>query len=91
MYNEEFLKLLNVKNQNRVPHDGEIEICLCSRCASTFYSMPDHGIDRVYKYQFFLEPCIICKERCGYDFYVWQLQNIRNEKNRTFEEMNEDE
>ena len=78
MYKNEFIKSFEEKNKERIPHDGEIELCLCSNCAAAFYTMPDHGIERVYKYQFDREPCTICNSRYGYDFYVWQLPNVRN-------------
>lgn len=80
MNDKEFIKLFEEKDKKRVYHDGEIELCLCSRCAAAFYAMPDHGIERVYKYQFDREPCTICNSQYGYDFYVWQLPNVQSAK-----------
>lgn len=80
MYDKEFLSIFESKDENRKPHDGEMEMCLCSRCASTFYEMPDHGIKRVYKFQFESEPCSICNCHQGYDFYVWPVSSVKNTK-----------
>ncbi len=67
-------------DKNRKPHPGEIELCLCSRCASAFYAMSDHGIERVHKFQFENEPCSICNHQIGYDFYVWPVSNVKGVK-----------
>ena len=84
-------------NYKRIPHAGEIELCLlclCGRCASTYYSMNDHGITRVDINQTEKDVCTLCGYRLGYDFYVWPKSNVEKEtpaRIRTFVEDNRDE
>ena len=65
----------------RVPHPGEMELCLCANCASTYYNMPDRRIVRVDMLQMDKDVCTICGYRRGYDFYVWPASNVRKKKN----------
>ena len=87
MFDKEILSIFEGKDENRKPHDGEMEMCLCSRCASAFYEMNDHGIERVYAYQFEKEPCSICNYPYGYDFYVWPVSNIKTTKSHICREV----
>lgn len=52
----------------------EIEMCLCSRCASIFYASREYRIERCEVYQLIHEPCQICLNPYGYDFRI----NVRN-------------
>ena len=69
----------NEKNE-RVPHAGEMELCLCHRCASAYYNMPDHRIERVDFLQVEKDTCTMCGYRLGYDFYVWPVSNVQKNK-----------
>lgn len=57
-----------------------LEICLCSRCASIYYESKNHYIVRKSLYQDILEPCDICKNPRGYDFLIWDVSNMQNKK-----------
>ena len=81
-------------NYKRIPHVGDIELCLCGRCASTYYGMNDHGIARVDINQIEKDVCTLCGYRLGYDYYVWPKSNVEKTASariRTFVEDNRDE
>ncbi len=73
-----------IKDFKRIPREGEMEMCLCSVCASTYYNMPDHGITRVNMYQIVKDKCTLCGYRMGYDFYVWPKHNVQKVGNSQF-------
>ena len=58
----------------------EMELCLCTSCASTFYDMPEYRIVRKDPYQVEKEPCTYCSCRLGYDFIITRKSNVRNDK-----------
>ena len=68
-------------NVERKPHPGEMELCLCSSCASTYYNMPDRRIKRVDMLQMDKDICTLCGYRRGYDFYVWPVSNVQKKRN----------
>lgn len=79
-----------MKDKNtRTPHPGEIELCLCHRCASAYYSIPNRRISRVNMQQTQKDLCSLCAYRMGYDFYVWPVSKVPQKQNvriRTFAE-----
>jgi hypothetical protein len=80
-------KMVDNEKYERIPHPGEMELCLCHRCASAYYNMPDHRIERVDFLQVEKDTCTICGYRMGFDFYVWPVSSVQKRKNasvRTF-------
>ena len=78
--------IVSTNNEHR-PHPGEIEICLCHRCASTYYNMKDRRIQRVDFLQVEKDFCTLCGYRRGYDFYVWPVSKVQKQNDaavRTF-------
>ena len=53
-------------------YEKTMELCLCGRCANTFYNLPDHIIRRVDADQYFKDKCDYCSERLGYDYLVYK-------------------
>lgn len=85
---------MNLDIKERTPHYGEMELCLCSICASGYYNMPDRRIERVDMFQTDKDVCTLCNYRLGYDFYVWPIASVRIGKkhsNRIIEKVAEDE
>lgn len=69
----------NKKKANRIVRQNEMELCLCVRCAASFYNMRERGISRVDMTQIEKELCTICGYRMGYDYYVWSRKsNVQN-------------
>ena len=58
----------------------EMELCLCTSCAGTFYDMPEYRIVRKDPYQVEKEPCTYCSCRLGYDFIITRKSSVRNDK-----------
>ena len=48
-----------------------LELCLCGRCANTFYNLPDHIIRRADPDQYFKDKCDYCSQRLGYDYLIY--------------------
>ena len=59
----------------------EMELCLCSFCAHTFYDMAEYRIVRKDPYQTEKEPCTYCSIRLGYDFVITRKSSVRNDEN----------
>lgn len=57
-----------------------LEICLCSKCASVYYELPDYNIQRSNIWQDVLEECTICHNNNGFDFKIWELSTVRRKK-----------
>ena len=79
--------MVDNEKYERIPHPGEMELCLCHRCASAYYNMPDHRIERVDFLQVEKDTCTICGYRMVFDFYVWPVSSMQKRKNasvRTF-------
>ena len=57
-----------------------MELCLCRRCASVYYENSDYFISRSDIGQVVLEACDICMRPHGYDFKIWNLSSLQNEK-----------
>ena len=55
----------------------EMEICLCSACASAFYDIPTYRIKRKYPYQTEKDLCTYCNSRFGYDFLISKRANVQ--------------
>lgn len=58
-------------------HPDEYEICLCSRCASQYYNMPDKAIRRVDDFQEIMDTCDFCQHRKGYNYKVWPIIHMK--------------
>ncbi len=58
----------------------EMELCLCTSCAGTFYDMPEYLIVRKDPYQVEKEPCTYCSSRLGYDFIITRKSSVQNDK-----------
>ena len=56
----------------------DMELSLCSSCASHYYNNNHYWIERVNLHQYVYEECSICKSRYGYDYKIWDIN-----KNRT--------
>lgn len=72
----------------------EMEICLCSICASAFYDMPAYKIIRKDPYQVERDLCTYCSSRLGYDFLISKRANMQSpgkHKIRTLESVAENE
>lgn len=83
-----------MSENERIPHPGEMEMCLCGRCASAYYNMEDHRIKRVDMLQVEKDVCTMCGYRTGFDFYVWPVSSVQKKKNKpicTFAEVAENE
>lgn len=50
----------------------DIELTLCSNCASFYYTNKNYWIERVNTSQKVLDSCMICKKKNGYDFNIWK-------------------
>lgn len=53
-------------------YDDPMEMCLCGRCASAFYNLPDHKIMRVDPEQYYKDTCDYCGVRTGYDYLIYE-------------------
>ena len=66
-----------------------MELCLCASCARAFYNISTYRIVRKDYRQREKEMCTFCNYRMGYDYYIFQKQNMpesRNVQNRTMAE-----
>lgn len=57
-----------------------LEICLCSKCASVYYNDKNYYIERADKNQVIYEECMMCKNPRGYDFNIWVKSILQNDK-----------
>ena len=55
----------------------EMELCLCTVCASAFYSIPSYRIVRKDFDQKVKDVCTYCNCRLGYDFLISKRPNVR--------------
>ena len=72
----------------------EMELCLCSRCASAFYDIPSYKIIRKDPYQIHKDLCTYCNSRLGFDFLICKRTNVQmpaKRKIRTLEKEAENE
>ena len=72
----------------------EMELCLCSRCASAFYDIPSYKIMRKDPYQGNKDLCTYCNSRLGFDFLICKRTNVQmpaKRKIRTLEKEAENE
>ena len=79
---------------SRFTKGPDLEITLCPKCASVYYNNPSCWIDRSDPYQTIHEECTFCKNPHGYDFRTWNnanVQSARNERIRTFVEVDHNE
>ena len=79
---------------NRLTKESYLEINLCSKCASVYYSNPSCWIERSDPYQTIHKEYMLCKNPHGYDFRIWNNANVqtaRNERIRTFVEVDHNE
>ena len=53
-------------------YDEPMELCLCGKCASAYYHLPDHIIRRVDPYQYYKDTCDYCGVRSGYDYLRYE-------------------
>lgn len=49
-----------------------MELCLCGRCAGSFYHLPDHIVRRLDPDQYYKEPCDYCGVRTGFDYLIFE-------------------
>lgn len=79
---------------NRLTKESYLEITLCSKCASVYYSNPSCWIERSDPYQTIHKEYMLCKNPHGYDFRIWNNANVqtaKNERIRTFVEVDHNE
>lgn len=72
----------------------EMELCLCSRCASAFYDIPSYKIMRKDPFQINKDLCSYCNSRLGFDFLICKRTNVQmpaKRKIRTLEKEAENE
>ena len=53
-------------------YEEPLELCLCGRCASTFYHLPDHIIRRADPDQYYKDTCDYCGVRSGFDYLIYE-------------------
>lgn len=60
--------------ESRTPdgYDEPMELCLCGKCASAFYHLPDHIIRRVDPDQYYKDTCDYCGIRSGFDYLIYE-------------------
>lgn len=58
----------------------EMEMPLCSFCASFYYENKKYWIERSDSKQKKLDVCMICRNRHGYDFKIWNLHKRYSSK-----------
>lgn len=63
--------------KNRIP---DLELSLCSKCASVYYNDNRHFIERADLTQTIHEECMMCRNPHGYDFNIWLKSTLQSEK-----------
>ena len=76
-----------MSDEERTP---DIEISLCSRCASVYYNDKNYLIKRKDFNQTIYEECMMCRNPHGYDFEIWKKE-LCELKNRTLAEASKNE
>lgn len=66
---------MNYKNQF-----PDLEISLCSKCASVYYNDKNYFIERSDITQSVFEECMMCRNTHGFDFNIWIKATLRSEK-----------
>ena len=67
-----------MSKKNRRKPQG-MEICLCPRCASSFYHPPGTIIRRRYQYQAKMDLCDFCNYRYGIDYVIsHRVSSVQN-------------
>lgn len=64
-------------NKKTIP---DLELSLCSKCASVYYNDKKYQIERADPTQFVYEECMMCKNPHGFDFNIWVKPTLRCEK-----------
>lgn len=57
------------KKHRRKP---DMELSLCSGCASVYYDSKKYWIERTSMNQRVCDECSICRRRPAYDFKIWR-------------------
>ena len=79
---------------SRFTKGPDLEITLCPKCASVYYSDPSYWIERSDSFQTIHEECMLCKNPHGYNFRIWNNTNVQTARRgriRTFVEGDCDE
>lgn len=74
-------------NIEKKHEENPVLMCLCFRCASTFYNIPGYHVKRHDYYQVEKDVCTFCNSRTGYDYEITRKSNVRKvnlSQNRTF-------
>lgn len=66
-----------MKNKNLLP---DIELSLCSKCASVYYNDKNYHIERADITQINYEECMMCRNPHGFDFNIWFKSTLRSER-----------
>lgn len=53
-----------------------MELCLCGRCAGSFYHLPDHIIRRADPDQYYKDLCDYCGYRTGFDYLIYEKKGV---------------
>ena len=60
-----------MKKRNQIP---DLELSLCSKCASVYYNDKSYFIERADVNQTVYEECMMCRNPHGFDFNIWNKQ-----------------
>ena len=63
-------------NKKTIP---DLELSLCSKCASVYYNDKKYHIERADQTQIVYEECMMCKNPHGFDFNIWVKPTLRCE------------
>lgn len=67
-----------------ITRQPDLEVALCSKCASVFYDDTAYWIERADKCQIIHEECMFCKNPHGFDFLIWKKANVRGTNKAQF-------
>ena len=66
-----------MSNKNLLP---DLELTLCSKCASIYYNDKRCFIQRADLTQIIHEDCMLCSNPHGFDFNIWNKSTLRSEE-----------
>ena len=64
-------------NKKTIP---DLELSLCSKCASVYYNDQEYFIERADYTQTIFEECMMCKNPHGLDFNIWVKSTLQSKK-----------
>lgn len=58
----------------------DLELSLCSKCASVYYNDKRYFIERADITKTKHEECMMCRNPHGFDFNIWDKSTLRSDK-----------